>query len=52
MGIVANCLAVRASEGDAFLEQVGAGRTGLTGDWSEAIYAGKALASGWYVLVI
>ncbi len=52
MGIVANCLAVRASEGDAFLAQVGAGRTGRTGDWSEAIYAGKAFASGWYVLVI
>ena len=52
MGIVANCLAVRASEGDALLEQVGAGRTGQTGDWSEAVYAGKTFGSGWYVLVI
>lgn len=52
MGIVANCLAVRATEADALLEQVGAGRTGQTGDWSEAVYAGKTFETGWYVLVI
>ncbi|MCA3750712.1 MAG: hypothetical protein IM671_13760 [Phenylobacterium sp.] len=52
MGIVANCLAVRAQEGDRLLGQVGAVRTGRTGDWSEAVYAGKTFGSGWYVLVI
>lgn len=52
MGVVADYLAVRTSEAEALLEQLGVGHSGQTGDWSGAYYAGRAFETGWYVLVI
>ena len=50
--MVADYLAVRTSEAETLLEQLGVGHTKQNGDWSGADYSGRAFETGWYVLVI